>query len=236
MLVAVLPVSANQQSVTAEPAATTRRRRFTPWLVWGLALVVGVAIGLVLVLVRHHGSAAGQTAPPLTAAATWPAGARAAPDFSLRDAAGTAFSLHALRGKPVLVTFIDPVCRDLCPLEAQTLMAAVRGLPQSERPTIVAVSVNPWADSRQNFAVDATHWHLGPGWRWGVGTKSQLARVWHDYDIGWQATTKTIVGTKVHEIAHTEGSYLIDASGHERALFLAPFAAADVLATIRNLG
>jgi cytochrome oxidase Cu insertion factor (SCO1/SenC/PrrC family) len=226
-------MSALKPTVATE--STRTRFRVSPWHVWGAALLLGVGIGIVVVLLQRHGSAAAGTAPPLHAAAVWPAGARRAPDFGLRDASGAPFSLRDLRGRLVLVTFIDPVCRDLCPLEAQTLMTAVRGLPSAQRPEIVAVSVNPWADQRSNFALDATHWHLGPEWRWGVGTQAQLARVWRAYDIGWQASTKTIAGVTVHQIAHTEGSYLIDASGHERALFLAPFSATDVLATIRDL-
>jgi hypothetical protein len=30
-----------------------------------------------------------------------------------------------------------------------------------ERPTIVSVSVNPWADTEANFALDQKHWQLG---------------------------------------------------------------------------
>ena len=213
----------------------TSRVRLSPWRVWAAALVLGVAVGLVIVLLQRHGSTAIRTAPPLHAASTWPAGAKQAPSFRLRDAAGSPISLRAFRGRLVLVTFIDPVCRDLCPLEAQTLMTVVRGLPASQRPAIVAVSVNPWADEAANYRIDAAHWHLGPEWHWAVGTKAQLARVWRAYDIGWQASTKTIAGVTVHRIAHTEGSYLIDASGHERALFLAPYGANDVLATIHGL-
>ncbi|HVU76031.1 MAG TPA: SCO family protein [Gaiellaceae bacterium] len=228
-------MSALKPTVAAENT-TGARFRLASWHVWGAALLLGVGVGILVVLLQRHGSAGAKAAPPLHAAAVWPAGARPAPDFRLRDAGGTPFSLRGLRGRLLLVTFIDPVCRDLCPLEAQTLMTAVRGLPPAHRPRIVAVSVNPWADERSNFALDATHWHLGPEWRWGVGTKAQLARVWRDYDIGWQSSTKTIAGVTVHQVAHTEGSYLIDASGHERALFLAPYSATDVLATIRDLG
>jgi cytochrome oxidase Cu insertion factor (SCO1/SenC/PrrC family) len=209
--------------------------RVTQWHAWGAALVLGVGIGLLVVLLTRHGTPAAQTAPPLHAATTWPAGAKPAPGFRLLDEKGSPISLGAFRGRNVLVTFIDPVCRDLCPLEAQTLMTAVRGLPTAQRPAILAVSVNPWADTASNFRLDATHWHLGAAWHWAVGTQAQLARVWRAYHIGWQAQTKRIAGVTVHQIAHTEGSYLVDASGYERALFLAPYGANDVLATIRSL-
>jgi cytochrome oxidase Cu insertion factor (SCO1/SenC/PrrC family) len=200
--------------------------------VWGAVLVLAAAIVLLVVLLDRHGATA---APAGEAATTWPAGARPAPGFDLLDAKGSPISLAAFRGRNVLVTFIDPVCRDLCPLEAQTLMAAVRALPAAQRPAIVAVSVNPWADEASNFRIDAAHWHLGSAWHWAVGTKAQLARVWSAYDVAWQAQSKTIAGVTVHQIVHTEGSYLVDATGHERALFLAPYTANDVLAEIHRL-
>ena len=44
---------------------------------------------------------------------------------------------------------------------------------------------------------------------------SVLAAVWNRYDIGLEATTRSLVGVTVHEITHTEASYLIEGSGHE---------------------
>jgi hypothetical protein len=38
-------------------------------------------------------------------------------------------------------------------------------------------------------------------------------------------TTKTIAGVRVVNVVHTEGSYLIDGNGYERALFLWPYTA-----------
>ena len=94
---------------------------------------------------------------------------------------------------------------------------------------IAAVSVNPWGDAPQNMRQDAVKWRLVPEWRWGIGNHAVLARVWHDYAIGVQVATRTIAGVTVREIAHTEATYLVDASGHERAVFVYPFRAADVL-------
>jgi len=39
----------------------------------------------------------------------------------------------------------------------------------------------------------------------------------------------------VHEITHTEEAYVIDSHGDERAVFLWPFRARDVLAVVRRL-
>ena len=88
---------------------------------------------------------------------------------------GSRVSLASLRGHPVIVTFIDPLCRNFCPREASVLTQAASQLGPNA-PTIVSVSVDPWGDSAANFRLDAVHWRLGPGWRWGTGTYAELAR------------------------------------------------------------
>ena len=42
------------------------------------------------------------------------------------------------------------------------------------------------------------------------------------------ATTKTVAGVHVRNVAHTEASYLIDGKGDERALFIWPYTAGAV--------
>ena len=60
--------------------------------------------------------------------------------------------------------------------------------------------------------------------------------MWRRYQIGVLVATKKIAGVTVHEVSHTEGAYVIDGRGYERALFLWPYSGADVLATLRTLG
>lgn len=200
----------------------------------GVAAVAGIAIGaLAAVLSSRAGSPT--TATPISSVATWAVGARPAPDFSLVDQRGKPFTLRSLRGRSVIVTFIDPLCRSLCPLEARTLMQAVERVPPAARPTIVSVSVNPWGNSPATFREDSSHWGLDHRWRWGVGDRRTLARVWREYEIGVQFATRKLGGVTVHDVAHTEASYVVDRSGHERALFLYPFRAADVAAALRRL-
>ncbi len=170
-----------------------------------------------------------------SAAATWAAGKRRAPDFALRDQRGAPVSLAALRGRPVIVTFIDPLCRDYCPLEAQHLSDVVRALPAGEKPAIVAVSVNVYGNARANLLLDERKWQLVPQWRWAIGAPSALSRVWSAYHIAVLASTKTVAGVKVHTIGHTEAAYVIDARGFQRALFLWPYSASGVVRTLRAL-
>ncbi len=207
------------------------------WIILGLSLAVGVGIGAVIAVARPGG---GPATPAFAAAAsgapvTWPTGKRRAPEFSLRNENGGRISLRQFRGRPVIVTFIDPLCRNLCPFEAKTLDKVVASLPAGQRPAIVAVSTNRWADARKNLLLDKTKWRLPSEWHWAVGAPSALARVWKAYAIGVSAATQTIAGIKVHRITHTEASYVVDSSGHERALYLYPFLATDVAQTLRSL-
>jgi protein SCO1/2 len=158
-----------------------------------------------------------------------------APELRLLvDPHGRTVSLAGLRGRSAIVTFIDPVCRDLCPLEAQVLARVHRDLGAAA-PSLVAVSVNPPADTPANLAKDAHVWGLPDSWRWAIGTPTALARVWRDYRVGVQTVRKTIAGVSVEEVAHTEAAYVIDGNGYERALFIYPFAAADVEQELRRI-
>jgi cytochrome oxidase Cu insertion factor (SCO1/SenC/PrrC family) len=205
-------------------------------LVWGAVLAVAAIAGVTIALSRESRAPAAvvQPAAPFSAVATWKARARPAPGFDLVDLRGAALSLTSLRGRPVIVTFIDPVCRNLCPLEAKVLMRAVARLPAADRPTIVSVSVNPAEDTAVNFTQDAVHWRLGGAWRWGVGTERQLAAVWRKYGIEVQVMKKVVAGVTVRSVVHTEGSFVIDQAGDERALFLYPFTAADIALPLRG--
>jgi cytochrome oxidase Cu insertion factor (SCO1/SenC/PrrC family) len=208
------------------------------WALWALALLVGIVAGVLLFILDNARHAAPLTiAPPgpTKPAAVWPAGQLRAPNFRLADQNGRRVSVAAYRGRPLLVTFIDPLCRNFCPLEAKVLNDVVDRLPAARRPEIIAVSVNIYGNARRYLLDDVQKWHLVPQWRWAVGRPAQLATVWKRYKIGVQATTKTIAGIKVHNISHTEAVYLVDPAGYQRALFLWPFQDQDVEATLREL-
>ena len=227
-------MSVQQPSV---PAGSPLRR--LRWLLWGVSIAVGIAAGLLFEL-DHRAPTATPTVSAAamsasTAAATWRAGERPAPDFSLTDQSGKPVSLARFRGRPVLLTFIDPLCRNLCPREAKILTSVETRLPASERPAIVAVSVDQWGNARHILLQDEAKWKLPADWHWAVGRPADLAKVWKDYAIGVSDAPKTVVGVTVHQISHTEASYLIDAKGDQRALWLYPFGAADVAHVVRSL-
>jgi cytochrome oxidase Cu insertion factor (SCO1/SenC/PrrC family) len=225
------------------PAGSATSRRAVPrkrWIVPAFASLCVVAIGVpigALTALRHPSSSIAQrsgslvTPPPFS----WPAGSRPAPGFALRDQHGRPVSVAAFRGRPVIVTFIDPLCRNLCPLEAKVLNDAVSRMPIGQRPVILAVSVDVYADARADLMQDVRKWELVPQWRWAVGRPALLAAVWRNYKVGVQVTTKRIAGTTINYITHTEAAYIIDRTGHERALFLWPFYPQDVEHVLNEL-
>jgi len=225
-------------SVQQPAAADERAPRHLRWALWISVALLGVMGGLLIGLVLgSHKPAAVPNGPvgPVGPAASWPAGAKVAPGFTLTDQDGKPVSLAAYRGRPVIVTFIDPLCRNFCPLEAKVLNDVESRLPAAQRPAIVAVSVNLWGNARRYLLQDVRKWRLVPEWRWGVGDEKQLSKVWSAYQIAVLATTRTIAGVTVHQITHTEGAFVVDRTGHQRALFLWPFRAVEVTRTLRQL-
>jgi cytochrome oxidase Cu insertion factor (SCO1/SenC/PrrC family) len=196
--------------------------------------ICGIAIAA---LVAGCGGGSKHAADPIVGgpASTWAAGKRKAPDFRLTDQNGKAFSLASYRGRVVVLTFLDPLCRNYCPVEAARLGTVVRSLPAAARPAVVSVSVNVFGNARRFLVQDIGKWRVGSTFRWGVGTPKTLAAVWKHYDIGVLDEKKTIAGVVVHNIVHTEAAYVVDANGYERALFLWPFTAADVKTTLTGL-
>ena len=225
-------VAANQPSDVDQgspaPSPLVRLR----WVLWGSVLLLGVVAGVAIFALRPSSQPAAVSSDT---GVSWAAGVRRAPGFALTDQAGKAVSLAAYRGRPVIVTFIDPLCRNLCPLEAKVLDNVVRSFPAASRPAIIAVSTNVYANARKNLILDEQKWTLPPQWRWAVGADAQLASVWKDYQVQVLVTTKTLAGVTIHNIVHTEAAYLIDPSGHQRALYLYPFRAQDVERTIRAI-
>jgi cytochrome oxidase Cu insertion factor (SCO1/SenC/PrrC family) len=229
-----VPLRCGLRHVSDRPSSS----RF-PWLKVALvvgALVVGAGVGIgVGIASQSGGSRATTSTAPLDPGITWPVRARRAPDFSLHDQSGRSISLRSLRGRTVILAFIDPLCRNLCPLEAKVLNGVPAQLPASARPAIVAVSVNPWGQAPSNLRLDARKWRLAPEWRWALGGYAPLARVWRQYAIGVRVRTKTLAGVTVRQVDHTEAAYVIDPAGYERALFVFPYRSEDVVSAVRRV-
>jgi len=199
-------------------AAGLRRRGGRPLLpVLALAAAAGVAGGA-LVQVSQRAHSAAPALPVLHGQAVWAPGARPAPDFALRDQHGALVSLRSLRGRTVLLTFLDSQCHSSCPIVGRQLGSVLRRLPAAARPAIVVVSVDPAGDTRTGIAHALAKWGLAGPWtlHWlNAARRVQLEHVWKRYGIVVQPTS--------HDIMHSLALYLIDRRGDERTAYLFPF-------------
>jgi cytochrome oxidase Cu insertion factor (SCO1/SenC/PrrC family) len=133
--------------------------------------------------------------------------------FQLTDQRGQTVGLASLRGKVVLLTFLDPVCTSDCPLIAQEFRAAGQLLGASARQVeLVAVVANPvyhqvaytQAFDRQERLAQV------PNWLYLTGSVPQLRQVWKDYGI----TAQILPAGSM--IGHPDLAYVIDRAGRVR--------------------
>jgi cytochrome oxidase Cu insertion factor (SCO1/SenC/PrrC family) len=136
-----------------------------------------------------------------------------APAFSLTDQQGRSVTLASLRGKVVLLTFLDPVCTSDCPLEAQEFKAAGQLLGAADRHVelvaIVANPVNYQVGYTRAFDQQERLSHIS-NWLYLTGTLTQLRHVWADYGIAADILPAGAM------IGHSEVAFAISASGRVR--------------------
>ncbi|HEY1346626.1 MAG TPA: SCO family protein, partial [Streptosporangiaceae bacterium] len=119
----------------------------------------------------------------------------------------------SLRGKVVLLTFLDPVCTTDCPLIAQEFRATGQLLGATAKQVeLVAVVTNPvYHQVVYTQAFDRQEQlNQVPNWLYLTGTVPQLQQVWKDYNI----TAEILPAGSM--IGHQDVAYVIDRAGHVR--------------------
>jgi len=133
--------------------------------------------------------------------------------FQLTEQHGRPVTLASLRGKVVLLTFLDPVCTSDCPLIAQEFRAAGQLLgTDSRKVELVAVVANPVYHAMtytQAFDRQENLNHV-PDWLFLTGSVPQLQQVWKNYGIAAQI----LPGGSM--IGHNDVAFVIDQAGHVR--------------------
>lgn len=150
---------------------------------------------------------------------------RPAPEFSLPDQHDQLVSMASTAGELRLVTFLDPVCSDDCPVIANQIAAAVRGLGSlARRVQVIAIDSNPLFYRVSDVAAFSTSHGLDdlPNWHFVAGSQRSLQMVLDSYGIVVQVPA-------VGMIAHSEGIYFIDGAGRQLA-YLADGANPDLQA------
>jgi cytochrome oxidase Cu insertion factor (SCO1/SenC/PrrC family) len=136
-----------------------------------------------------------------------------AKDFSLTDQHGRTVTLASLRGKVVLLTFLDPVCTTDCPLIAQEFRAADQLLgARRKNVELVAVTSNPvYHSAADTLAFDRQEGMAQlPNWKYLSGSLPALKQMWHDYYF----TAEVVPAGGM--ILHPDIAYVIDPSGRAR--------------------
>ena len=138
-----------------------------------------------------------------------------APNFSLVDQRGQTISLSALRGKTVLLTFLDPVCTTDCPLIAQEFrqVDSEPGI-NPHRVALVAIVANPLysapgftrAFTKQENLQDVPNWH------YLTGSPAELQAVWKAYGIDVSLEPAGAM------VAHPDIAFVISPGGRTREI------------------
>ena len=108
------------------------------------------------------------------------------PGFKLVDQRGQPVSLRGLRGKVVLLTFLDPVCNVDCPLIAQEFKQADQMLgSNAPRVELVAINANPLYRSPSVLRAFDHQEQLErlPNWLYLTGRARALRRVWNSFGV-----------------------------------------------------
>jgi cytochrome oxidase Cu insertion factor (SCO1/SenC/PrrC family) len=212
-----------------EPGALAARRsarRRRKWTILGVAaaLLIGLNAYAAYVLTNQDNAVAGANLRPSgiprnisTSLANLmqlsPILSQRAPGFTLTDQNGHTMSLASLRGKVVVLEFMDPHCTDICPIVSQEFVDAYHKLGgRAGKVVFAAINVNQYHATVANMATYSHEQRLNtiPSWHFFTGPVPTLKTAWRNYDIAVQAPNPNA------DIIHTSSVYFIDAQGRER--------------------
>jgi protein SCO1/2 len=127
-----------------------------------------------------------------------------APDFELRTQDGDPASMRALRGKPVIVTFLYTHCQDTCPIQAQTVRGALDELGHDV--PALAIAVDPPNDTPQSARKFLAEQRVTGRLDFVLGSRAQLRPLWDGFGVRPQSVTEE----------HNARITLVDARGIQR--------------------
>jgi cytochrome oxidase Cu insertion factor (SCO1/SenC/PrrC family) len=209
----------------ARGAASHPNRRAWIAAAAGAAAVVLVA-GLVTVVVagrrhdagsltaqRPYGIPASVSLPAINLMGLSPVPAKPAPGFRLTDQNGRTLALSSLRGKVVVLNFMDPHCTDICPLVSQEFVDAQHDLGKTAGQVVfAAVNVNQFFNRVSDVAAFSNDHQLSsiPSWHFFTGPVNSLQAAWRGYNVAVEAPNPSA------DIVHTSVMYFIGPDGRER--------------------
>ena len=133
----------------------------------------------------------------------------AAPHLALVDQRGAPFTLAALRGRPVMVTFAFAHCETVCPTIVRDLRFARRDARMADA-AIVVVTLDPWRDVPARLPSIAAEWGLDGDDRALSGAVDEVTGVLAAWGIPQSRDDKT------GEVTHASTVVLIGRDGRLR--------------------
>lgn len=132
-----------------------------------------------------------------------------APPLGLVDQRGQAFSLDALRGRRVMVTFAYAHCQTICPTIVKDLKNARRQAKAADA-ALVVVTLDPWRDTPSRLATIAEQWQLGADDRVLSGPVTDVLRVLDAWRVAHSRDERT------GDVSHASAAALLDRDGRVR--------------------
>lgn len=155
------------------------------FLLIALALSLGLAGGVAL-LARGSSSETALVGPgPGPFRGSEPPGNIALPAFALNEWNGKRVESRGLRGKVVLVTFLETKCKEACPIVADQIDMGLERLSTSERNRVysLAISTHPGDDTPANVREFLRAHRVLGELHYLVGTEARLRPVWRSFQI-----------------------------------------------------
>lgn len=175
-------------------------------VLWVLCALAAAGLALVLLLAPDRGDGAGAPRSAGYEGALRPPGIPVR-DFALRDQDGRLVSLAALRGRPVILTFMYSTCRTECPLTTQQIRGALDDTGLA--PPVLAVSVDPEADTAPSARRFLVAQRMSGRMDFLLGTRARLRPIWKAYGIQPQG----------HGFEHSAYVFVLDRTGRQCVSF-----------------
>lgn len=191
--------------------------RRNPRLRWALVVLVAAGIGIAAGGIAAAFTGSSSSSSWATASLRDRLGlvdvtARPAPPISLVDQRGRRVSLASLRGKIVVVDFMDPKCVDVCPIVSEEYRRAAKLLgPDARNVEFVAVNVNQFHRRVADVAEFSRAHRLSSvaGWHFLTGPTAELRKIWKAYSVA-------VIPNPDGDVVHTSVMYFVDRSGKLR--------------------
>ncbi len=208
----------------AEPEAARQSQRslFASWrgIALGTVVLAVVVLGVLAATSHHTAATAGSLATNPVLDPGEPLSGPA-PSFTLTDQFDRPVSLHAFRGKVVLLAFNDSECTTICPLTTTAMIDAKQMLGSAgSKVALLGIDANPTATAVKDVRAYSEAHGMVHQWSFLTASLPQLKRVWNAYHIGVQI--------EAGQIDHTPALYVIDTHGDLAKLYLTQLSYASV--------